>query len=67
MFDQEQWKDITYKNGSWVDNSFSQANVALSGDVFVGFSYFVIALGFSILIHSFNINKYKLSNPNPIG
>ena len=52
------WKE----DGSrWVNNSFSPVKADLSDNPFEGFSYAVIALGFSILIHSFFINKFKLS------
>lgn len=55
------WTTVTYPNGSWVDYSFSPANADLTGDLFVSVSYFVIALGFMILIHSFIINKFSWS------
>jgi hypothetical protein len=55
------WTQITYANGSWVENSSSPENADLTGDLFVSFAYFVIGLGFFILVHSFIINKFHFS------
>lgn len=55
------WTLETYPNGSWVDYSSSPANADLVGELFISVAYFVIILGFLILIHSFCINKFTLS------
>ena len=55
------WTNVVYPNGSWVDYSFSPENADLTGDLFIDVSYFVIVLGFMILVHSFVINKFGCS------
>lgn len=55
------WTLVSYGKGTWVDNSSSPENADLTGPLFIDFAYFVVALGFAILIHSFTINKFNYS------
>lgn len=53
------WIDTVYSNGTWVENSFTFENAALTGGDFIIVAYFIIAFFFAVLIHSFMINRLK--------
>lgn len=52
------WANVVYSNNSWVSNSYSYSE-AVTDPGLLKTSYFVIALSFAILLHSFLINKKK--------
>ena len=48
-----------YGNNTWIYNSFSAADAVPTGDSFLYLAYFVLAMSFAILIHSFYLNRFK--------
>ena len=48
-----------YANNTWIDNSFSAINAVPTGDSFLYLAYFVLAMSFAILIHSFYLNHFR--------
>ena len=50
-----------YGNNTWIYNSFSAADAVPTGDSFLYLAYFVLAMSFGILIHSFYLNRFKMT------
>jgi len=51
----------TYANNTWIYNSFSAADAVPTGNEFLYLAYFVLAMSFGILIHSFYLNRWKMT------
>ena len=50
-----------YANNTWIYNSFSAADAVPVGNEFLYLAYFVIAMSFGILIHSFYLNRFRFT------
>ena len=50
-----------YANNTWIYNSFSAAAAVPTGNEFLDLAYFVLAMSFAILIHSFYLNRFKMT------